>query len=75
MPPKEVMTDQPLNGEKVSRKLCPWPQTARYVKGDVNDWTSHVCGGEMSKRTSMRILGVTGVGAAALAGGMWYWFS
>ncbi|KAF2495077.1 tannase and feruloyl esterase [Lophium mytilinum] len=45
VPPEEVMTDQPLNGEKVSRKLCPWPQTARYVKGDVNDWTSYVCGG------------------------------
>ncbi|MCP1120726.1 feruloyl esterase [Robbsia andropogonis] len=29
----------------MTRPLCPYPQTARYVKGDVNDASSFVCVG------------------------------
>lgn len=41
--PGEVLTTDPSDGEVRSRKLCAWPMTARYVQGDVDDWTSYVC--------------------------------
>lgn len=43
IPPREVYSDQPPNGENISRKLCPWPQTAQYLSGDVKSFDSYVC--------------------------------
>ncbi|KAK4569362.1 hypothetical protein LTR86_003124 [Recurvomyces mirabilis] len=41
--PNQLLSTNPPDGSDRTRKLCPWPATARYVQGDVNDWTSYVC--------------------------------
>lgn len=41
--PLEILSTDPPDGSKRTRKLCAWPATARYVQGDVDDWTSYVC--------------------------------
>lgn len=41
--PKSIRASDPADGSKRTRKLCPWPATAHYVSGDVDDWKSYVC--------------------------------
>lgn len=41
--PNEMLSSDPADGTNTTRKLCPWPNTAHYVGGDINDWTSYVC--------------------------------
>ena len=33
----------PTNGEDRTRRLCTWPDTAKFLGGDVNDWDSYAC--------------------------------
>ncbi|ORY60088.1 tannase and feruloyl esterase [Pseudomassariella vexata] len=44
--PTEMLSSDPTNESlsKKTRKLCPWPKTAKYLGGDSNDWTSFECG-------------------------------
>ena len=41
--PDSILASDPADGSNRTRKLCPWPATARYVSGDVDDWSSYVC--------------------------------
>ncbi|KAJ5113826.1 hypothetical protein N7456_002360 [Penicillium angulare] len=41
--PTEMLSETPPDGTNTTRKLCPWPDTAHYVAGDVDDWTSYTC--------------------------------
>jgi feruloyl esterase len=41
--PKSVLSTGEVNGTDISRKLCPWPQTAKYIGGDYNTASSYVC--------------------------------
>ncbi|KAM0703498.1 hypothetical protein Q7P35_009437 [Cladosporium inversicolor] len=41
--PKSVLASDPPDGSGRTRKLCPWPQTARYESGNTDDWQSFVC--------------------------------
>ncbi|KAK0975347.1 hypothetical protein LTS01_013893 [Friedmanniomyces endolithicus] len=41
--PEELLSTDPPDGSKRTRKLCAWPATARFVGLDVNDWNSYVC--------------------------------
>ncbi|KAJ5626540.1 hypothetical protein N7528_003967 [Penicillium herquei] len=41
--PTQMESVTPPDGTNTTRKLCPWPKTAHYVKGDVDDWTSYTC--------------------------------
>jgi len=41
--PEEILSTGAPDGSSRTRKLCAWPATARYVSGDVDDWTSYVC--------------------------------
>lgn len=41
--PDSILASDPADGSNRTRKLCPWPTTARYVSGDVDDWKSYVC--------------------------------
>jgi len=41
--PEGVVSNGPPDGSGRSRLLCPWPQTARYVEGNIDDWESYVC--------------------------------
>lgn len=41
--PREMLSSDPTDGTNTTRKLCPWPDTAQYTGGDINDWTSYVC--------------------------------
>ncbi|KAI0022458.1 tannase and feruloyl esterase [Xylariomycetidae sp. FL0641] len=41
--PRSVLATGPADGSGRTRKLCPWPATARYVGGDSDAWTSFVC--------------------------------
>ncbi|KAJ5273285.1 hypothetical protein N7478_008410 [Penicillium angulare] len=41
--PTEMMSVTPPDGTNTTRKLCPWPNTAHYVKGNIDDWTSYTC--------------------------------
>ncbi|KAH8807162.1 tannase and feruloyl esterase [Xylogone sp. PMI_703] len=46
--PDYVLSTNPpnKNSKVMSRRLCPWPQTAKYVPGgDENNWASYVCEG------------------------------
>ena len=41
--PTEMLSVTPPDGTNATRKLCPWPNTAQYVDGEVDDWTSYTC--------------------------------
>ena len=41
--PQEIRSSKTLDGNKRTRKVCPWPQTARYIGGDSDNWESFVC--------------------------------
>ena len=41
--PKSVLASDPPDGSGRTRKLCPWPQTAKYKIGNKDDWESFVC--------------------------------
>lgn len=41
--PKSVLASDPPDGSGRTRKLCPWPQTAKYESGNTDDWQSFVC--------------------------------
>ncbi|KGO73687.1 Tannase/feruloyl esterase [Penicillium italicum] len=41
--PAEMLSTTPPDGSNTTRKLCPWPENARYTQGDINDWTSYTC--------------------------------
>lgn len=41
--PEAMLSTNPPDGSERTRKLCPWPQTARYVVGDSDDWTNYIC--------------------------------
>ncbi|KAJ5973032.1 uncharacterized protein N7479_002950 [Penicillium vulpinum] len=41
--PDQMLSTTPPDGTLTTRKLCPWPENARYVQGDVDDWTSYRC--------------------------------
>lgn len=42
-PPASVLASNPGDGSGRTRKLCPWPETARFVGGDPDDWESFAC--------------------------------
>ncbi|KAJ6442610.1 LOW QUALITY PROTEIN: feruloyl esterase [Purpureocillium lavendulum] len=42
--PTEMLSSSPADGSNTTRKLCPWPATAKYTGGDVGRWTSYTCG-------------------------------
>ncbi|KAF2096431.1 tannase and feruloyl esterase [Rhizodiscina lignyota] len=41
--PEDIMASNPADGSNSTRKLCPYPQEAKYEKGDINDWMSYIC--------------------------------
>lgn len=41
--PHQMLSTGSLDGLNTTRKLCPWPATAYYESGAVNDWTSYKC--------------------------------
>jgi len=41
--PKQIEASQPSSGANITRKMCPYPQYAKYMSGNVNDWTSFAC--------------------------------
>ncbi|EKV12365.1 Tannase/feruloyl esterase [Penicillium digitatum] len=41
--PTEMLSTTPPDGTNTTRKLCPWPENARYTQGDIDDWTSYIC--------------------------------
>ncbi|KAJ5375741.1 hypothetical protein N7517_007747 [Penicillium concentricum] len=41
--PSQMLSTTPPDGTDPTRKLCPWPENARYIQGDVDDWTSYSC--------------------------------
>ncbi|KAK5175650.1 uncharacterized protein LTR77_000789 [Saxophila tyrrhenica] len=41
--PKQIRSTAAPDGSDVTRKLCPWPQTAKYTGGDEGDWKNYVC--------------------------------
>ncbi|KAH7396073.1 putative feruloyl esterase B precursor [Cadophora sp. MPI-SDFR-AT-0126] len=41
--PSYIVSSKPPNGETRTRKLCPWPQIAKYSGGGVDDYTSFQC--------------------------------
>lgn len=41
--PEYVFSDSPEDGSDGTRKLCPWPKTAKYVAGDANSAAAYVC--------------------------------
>ncbi|KAI5862958.1 feruloyl esterase [Durotheca rogersii] len=45
--PTEILATDPADEGRAGKtsKLCPWPRTARFRGGNVNDWNSFVCEG------------------------------
>jgi hypothetical protein len=41
--PLQMLSTTPPDGTNTTRKLCPWPTTAQYVAGNIDDWTSYIC--------------------------------
>ncbi|KAI1330906.1 tannase and feruloyl esterase [Xylariaceae sp. FL0255] len=41
--PKSIVASEPLDGSNRTRRLCSFPAMARYIGGDLDDWTSYVC--------------------------------
>ena len=41
--PQSVLASDPADGSGKTRKLCPWPKTARYESGSTEDWQSFIC--------------------------------
>ncbi|CAI7602277.1 unnamed protein product [Penicillium glandicola] len=41
--PTRMLSTTPPDGSNTTRKLCPWPETARYVRGNIDDWKSYTC--------------------------------
>ncbi|KAK6856808.1 hypothetical protein PG995_006995 [Apiospora arundinis] len=41
--PEEMSSSNPADKSSRTRKLCPWPRTARYVGGNTDEWTSYEC--------------------------------
>ncbi|KAI7186754.1 tannase and feruloyl esterase [Hortaea werneckii] len=41
--PEAMLSTDPPDGSERTRKLCPWPQNARYVVGESDSWTNYVC--------------------------------
>ncbi|KAK2759266.1 feruloyl esterase, partial [Colletotrichum kahawae] len=41
--PTELLGSEPADGSSRTRKLCPWPQTAKLVGTNANDSGSYVC--------------------------------
>lgn len=41
--PQEMLFSNPPDGGNMTRKVCPWPNTAEYIGGNTNDWSSFVC--------------------------------
>ncbi|KAI6823148.1 tannase and feruloyl esterase [Hortaea werneckii] len=41
--PEAMLSTDPPDGSERTRRLCPWPQTARYVAGENDNWTNYVC--------------------------------
>jgi feruloyl esterase len=41
--PTEMLSTGTEDGTNTTRKLCLYPQNARYTNGSVDDWTSYVC--------------------------------
>ncbi|KAL1612310.1 hypothetical protein SLS60_000534 [Paraconiothyrium brasiliense] len=42
-PPAQLLSSDPPDGSKRTRKLCPWPKTAYLVGEDPNNWDSYRC--------------------------------
>jgi hypothetical protein len=41
--PTQMLSTGAIDGTNATRKLCPYPQNAKYVKGSIDDWTSYTC--------------------------------
>lgn len=41
--PAEMLSKTPPDGTNTTRKICPWPENARYTQGDIDDWMSYSC--------------------------------
>ncbi|KAK8102728.1 hypothetical protein PG984_015874 [Apiospora sp. TS-2023a] len=41
--PEEMTSSSPADKSSKTRKLCPWPKTAKYNGGNTDEWTSYEC--------------------------------
>ncbi|OAP58019.1 hypothetical protein AYL99_07109 [Fonsecaea erecta] len=41
--PTAMQSSNPPSKANITRKLCPWPHTAKLVGSNQNDWTSYQC--------------------------------
>ncbi|KFZ24642.1 hypothetical protein V502_00867 [Pseudogymnoascus sp. VKM F-4520 (FW-2644)] len=41
--PIQMLSTGAIDGTNTTRKLCPYPQNAKYVKGSIDNWTSYTC--------------------------------
>ncbi|KAK8068037.1 tannase and feruloyl esterase [Apiospora saccharicola] len=41
--PEEMTSSNPADKSSKTRKLCPWPKTAKYTGGNTDEWTSYKC--------------------------------
>lgn len=41
--PMQMKSTGAPDGSNITRKLCPYPKTAKYVKGSIDIWTSYSC--------------------------------
>ncbi|KAH8651216.1 putative feruloyl esterase B precursor [Xylariales sp. PMI_506] len=41
--PTQMYSSGTEDATNATRKLCPYPQTAQYVSGSIDDWTSYTC--------------------------------
>jgi hypothetical protein len=41
--PSDMLSSESPDGTNTTRKLCPWPATAKFVAGDIDNWNSYTC--------------------------------
>lgn len=41
--PTQMLSTGTEDGTNATRKLCPYPDNAKYVQGNVDDWASYTC--------------------------------
>lgn len=41
--PGEVLSSSPPDGSNTTRKLCAWPNEAKFINGSQSDWQSYEC--------------------------------
>lgn len=41
--PASIEASDPISGANITRRLCPYPEVAKYAAGNVDSWTSFRC--------------------------------